>query len=74
MLDQAFELRVVASLSEVSTRDVFQLLEVPLDRRNKADAMRITGILTRAGWSRAGKFTHGANRDQSRYVPRPAGA
>lgn len=66
---EADVLRVVASLSEVSTRDVFQLLEVPLDRRNKADAMRITGILTRGGWSRAGKFTHGANRDLSRYVP-----
>ncbi len=38
-------LRVVEGLSEVSTRDVFQLLDIGLDRRGKADAMRITGIL-----------------------------
>ena len=61
-------LRVVDGLSEVSTRDIFQLLDIGLERRGKADAMRITGILTRAGWIREGKFTSGANRDLSRYV------
>ncbi|WP_050524906.1 VapE domain-containing protein [Pseudorhodobacter wandonensis] len=61
-------LRVVDGLSEVSTRDVFQLLDIAIDRRGKADAMRITGILTRAGWAREGKFTSGPNRDLSRYV------
>ncbi|MDO9637610.1 MAG: VapE family protein [Pseudotabrizicola sp.] len=66
-------LRVVDGLSEVSTRDVFQLLEIPLDRRNKADAMRITGIITRAGWARSGKFTSGPSRDLSRFLP-PGGA
>lgn len=65
-------LRVVDGLSEVSSRDVFQLLDVPLDRRTKADAMRITGILTRAGWILFGKFTSGTNRNLSRYIaPRP---
>lgn len=66
-------LRAVEGLSEVSTRDVFQLLEIPLDRRSKADAMRITGIITRAGWSRFGKFTSGPSRDLSRFLP-PGGA
>lgn len=65
-------LRVVDGLTEVSSRDVFQLLDVPLDRRGKADAMRITGILTRGGWMRFGKFTGGSNRDLSRYIA-PAG-
>jgi hypothetical protein len=66
-------LRVVEGLSEVSTRDVFQLLEIGLDRRGKADAMRITGILTRAGWLREGKFKSGLNRDLSRYVAQQGG-
>ena len=61
-------LRVVEGLGDVSTRDVFQLLDIGLDRRGKADAMRITGILTRAGWTREGKFKSGPNRDLSRYV------
>ena len=61
-------LRVVDGLSDTSTRDVFQLLEVSLDRRSRADAMRISGILIRAGWARVGKFTGGQNRDLSRYV------
>ena len=66
-------LRVVDGLSEVSTRDIFQSLDIGLDRRSKADAMRITGILTRAGWTRDGKFTGGASRGLSRYAA-PMGA
>jgi len=61
--------RVAAGLSEVSTRDVFQLLEVPIDRRTKADQMRITGILTRAGWSNGGRFTSGPSKGLTRLVP-----
>lgn len=59
----------VDGLSECSTRDVFQFLDIPQDRRTKADSMRIGGILTRAGWMRAGKFTTGPSRDLSRYTP-----
>lgn len=66
-------LQKVEGLSEVSTRDVFHLMDIPTDRRSKSDAMRITGILTRAGWKNAGKFTSGPSRDLSRYV-RPEGA
>lgn len=62
-------LSLVEGLSEVSTRDVFQRMEIPRERQNKADAMRIVGILTRAGWTRSGKFTAGPNRDLSRYLP-----
>ena len=65
---EADVLRVVEGLSEVSTRDIFQLLDISLDRRSKADAMRITGVLTRAGWLRAGKFKSGSSRNLSRYV------
>lgn len=61
-------LRVVEGLGDVSSRDVFHLLDIGLDRRGKADAMRITGILTRAGWTREGKFKSGPNRDLARYV------
>lgn len=60
--------RVVDGLSEVSTRDIFQLLDIGLERQSKADAMRITGALTRAGWERQGKYTSGASRNLSRYV------
>jgi len=67
-------LRVVDGLSEVSTRDVFRRLDIALERRGKAEAMRITGILTRAGWTREGSFTGGENRNLSRYVePRGQG-
>jgi predicted P-loop ATPase len=61
-------LRVVEKLSEASTRDVFQLMEVALERRTKPDEMRIGGILTRAGWTKVGKFTGGPNRGLGRYV------
>lgn len=61
-------LAAVVGLSEVSTRDVFQRMDVPRERWSKADGMRIAGILTRAGWARGGKFTGGANRDLARYV------
>ena len=61
-------LRVVDGLTEVSTRDVFQLLDIAIDRRGKAEAMRIAGILTRAGWTRAGKFSEGISRGLARYI------
>lgn len=61
-------LRVVEGLTETSTREVFQMLAIPLDEQTKSDAMRIAGILMRANWSREGKFTAGPNRGLSRYV------
>jgi predicted P-loop ATPase len=66
-------LRVVDGMSETSTRDVFQMLDIPLDRQTRPDAMRIGGILTRAGWSREGKFTSGPSRGLSRYMAPGAG-
>ncbi len=71
---EADVLRVVETLTEASTRDVFHMLEVSIDRRTRADAQRIAGILTRAGWTRSGKFSGGPNRDLSRYVAPPGGA
>lgn len=62
-------LSLAEGLSEVSSRDIFQLMDIPRERQNRADAMRIVGILTRAGWTRSGKFTAGPNRDLSRYLP-----
>lgn len=62
-------LSLAEGLSEVSSRDIFQRMDIPSERQNRADAMRIVGILTRAGWTRSGKFTAGPNRDLSRYLP-----
>lgn len=62
-------LRVVDGLSEVSTRDVFQLLDIALERRSKPDTMRIAGILTRAGWANGGRYTGGASRGITRFLP-----
>jgi predicted P-loop ATPase len=70
---EADVLRVVQGMNEVSTRDVFERLDIDIDRRSKADAMRITGILTRTGWERKGKYTSGASRNLSRYVARKGG-
>jgi predicted P-loop ATPase len=69
---EADVLRVSAGLSEISTRDVFQMLEVPLDRRTRADQLRIAGILTRAGWTTEKgfeRFTSGPSKGLTRYVP-----
>lgn len=62
-------LAIVDGLAEVSTRDIFQRLDFPKERWGKSESMRMAGILARAGWKRAGKFSGGANRDLSRYVP-----
>lgn len=53
---------------EVSTRDVLQALGLAVERRDKASAMRVGGILTRAGWVRQGMFSSGDNRGLARYV------
>ena len=61
-------LSAVAARAECSTRDVLQLLAIPIERRGKAEAMRVAAILTRAGWQRLGKFTSGENRGLARYL------
>jgi hypothetical protein len=66
---EADVLGVVEGLSEVSTRDVFQLLGIGLDRRGKTEAMRITGILTRAGWANGGRFSGGASKGLTKFMP-----
>lgn len=71
---EADVLRAVMGLHEVSTPDIFQRLDVPLDRRSKADAMRITGILTRAGWTNGGRFTGGPSKGLTRYLPPKGGS
>jgi predicted P-loop ATPase len=62
-------LSAVAGLPEVSTAQVFEMLDVAIERQGRADSMRIGGILTRAGWLKAGKFKGGPYRDTTRYVP-----
>lgn len=62
-------LSVVEGLLEVSTAQILTLMDIPLDRCGKSEAMRIGGILTRAGWRKDGKFKHGPYKDLSRYLP-----
>jgi short-subunit dehydrogenase len=61
-------LSAVTGLTEVSTCDVFHKMGVAdRTRWTKADSMRISSILNRAGWVRYGKFTSGTNRGLARY-------
>jgi len=62
-------LNEVEGLKEVSSRDVFMRLGIALDKRGKAESMRVSGILTRAGWTNTGKFGGGVNRGLARFVP-----
>ena len=64
-------LQAVEGITGPSTRDVFQMLDVPFDRRVRLDTLRISGILTRVGWTRRGKFTGGTIRGPSRNVAPP---
>jgi len=65
----------VTGLAEVSTGQLFTLLDIALERRSRAEAMRIGGILTRAGWKRDGKFKSGPDKDLTRYIPpKPSGS
>lgn len=66
-------LSAVAGMSECSTRDVFQVLDLSRDRWGKSEGMRVAGILTRAGWTRVGTFTGGSSRGLARYVARHGG-
>jgi len=62
-------LNAVVDRSEVSTRDMFQILGIDIERQTKSYQMRLSGILTRAGWTKTGKFTGGVNRGLARFVP-----
>ena len=65
---EASTLTFVANRLEVSSRDILDNLGIERQQQNKAQAMRVTGIITRAGWLRDGKFSSGQNRGMSRYV------
>jgi len=65
---EASTLTFVANRLEVSSRDILDNLGIERQQQNKAQAMRVTGIITRAGWLRDGKFSSGQNRGLSRYV------
>lgn len=62
-------LAAVAALPEVSTAQIFAMLDVPFERQGRPESMRIGGILTRAGWGKSGKFKGGPYKDTTRYTP-----
>lgn len=64
-------LGAVLGVSECSTRDIFERMEILIDRRGAADGKRISGILTRAGWRQDGRYTGGINKGLTRWR-RPA--
>jgi len=65
---EAAVLKYVETLPEVSTRDILDNLDIERTQQNKSNAMRVAGIITRAHWTRDGKFTAGQNRGLSRYI------
>ena len=65
---EAAVLKYVETLPEVSTRDILDDLDIERTQQNKSNAMRVAGIITRANWTRDGKFTAGQNRGLSRYI------
>ena len=65
---EAAVLKYVETLPEVSTRDILDNLEIERTQQNKSNAMRVAGIITRAHWTRDGKFSAGQSRGLSRYI------
>jgi predicted P-loop ATPase len=65
---EAAVLKYVETLPEVSTRDILDDLDIERTQQNKSNAMRVAGIITRANWTRDGKFTAGQNRGLARYI------
>ena len=49
------------------TREILKAMDIGLANQNKAMAMRVAGILTRANWMRDGKFADAARRGLARY-------
>lgn len=66
-------LGAVFGKTEITTRDIFQHMDIPRERWTRSDTMRIAGILARAGWIKDGRFMDGANRGLTRYAKK-AGA
>jgi predicted P-loop ATPase len=64
-------LSAAAGLPEVSTAQIVTMIGITLEQCGKSEAMRIAGILTRAGWRKDGKFKTGPYKDLSRYLPPP---
>jgi len=55
-------------LSETSTRDCLNALDMPPGNQTRAAAMRASEVLLALGWTPAGRFNGGVNRKLTRYV------
>ena len=66
---EAEVLSFVRNKHEVSSRDIFKHLNIDLPQRSQVFEKRVLGIITRAGWTKDGKFWSGDNRGTARYVP-----
>lgn len=60
-------LLIADARNEVCTREILTAMDIELANQNKAMAMRVAGILTRANWTRDGKFADAARRGLARY-------
>lgn len=70
---EATVLNAVSGSRQTSTSEIFEKMSILEKDRTKADQMRITGVLTRAGWTNDGRFSSGPSRGLTRYLaPRPA--
>ena len=68
--DDPWETRVLLiadARDEVCTREILMAMEIDLANQTKAMAMRVAGILTRANWTRDGKFSGASRRGLARY-------
>ncbi|SMP35309.1 VapE domain-containing protein [Shimia sagamensis] len=59
---------IVRDLNEVSPQFIADQMGIPLENWNQSTSRRITRILKRLGFERAGRFKTAAQRDVSRYV------
>ena len=66
---EATVLNAVVGKREVSSSEIFENMGVVEKDRTRPDALRITGVLNRAGWTREGRFSGGASKGLARYVP-----
>jgi predicted P-loop ATPase len=66
---EAEVLPFVRNKHEVSSRDIFKHLNIDLPQRSQVFEKRVLGIITRAGWTKDGRFWSGDNRATARYVP-----
>jgi len=69
--EDPWEAHVISELrgrSEICTRVILGTLGLEQSRQTKADAMRVSGIIIRAGWRRDGKYSSGDYKGLSRYV------